>query len=277
MFKNILLILSIVAILFPNSIYAADYAFAIGEKHWRVTLSQRSLNQLGYKTDRTDGVFSQSTANALESFQRKHNLPISKNIDKSTYHKLMELQKSSEHNAVSTTIKPAATSTTAVTSTINKPSPAVIATSKNPPASKNINKPSPNKNVPRQQSNAKALPDKVVTTASKYQGAPYRFGGTTPKGFDCSGYTQLVFKAHGISLPRTSDQQYKLGRPISKKELRKGDLVFFSTYEPGPSHVGIYDGNGKFWNATTSRGVMASPLNDPHYWGSRYLGARRIL
>lgn len=268
MIKKLLPVLLVCAVLCPNTLYAADYAFNMGEKHWRVTLSQRALNQLGYKTDRSDGVFTQSTANALESFQRKYNLPITKNIDKPTYDKLMALQKATASSDQANKSS---------TSTVSKPSPAVIASTKTT-APKLKSKPSTNnKTSTVNKSVDKNTADKVVTTASKYYGVPYKFGGTTSKGFDCSGYTQVVFKAHGVSLPRSADMQYKLGRPVSKKELRKGDLVFFSTYEPGPSHVGIYDGNGKFWNATTSRGVMASPIDDPHYWGPRYLGARRIL
>lgn len=261
MLKRVLLLLFTFSMVLPHTIYAADYAFAIGEKHWRVTLSQRALNQLGYKTDRTDGVFTQSTSSALTAFQQKHRLPLTKNIDKQTYDKLMALQK---------TASPVATKTTKTSSTqsaFNKPSPPITTSINNKVEKKPL----------KASIHSNDLAEKVVTTAGKYYGVPYKFGGTTHKGFDCSGYTQIVFKQHGITLPRTADMQYRLGRPISKKELRKGDLVFFSTYEPGPSHVGIYDGNGKFWSATTSRGIMASPLNDPYYWGSRYLGARRIF
>lgn len=273
MVKKILPVLLVCAVLFPNTLYAADYAFNMGEKHWRVTLSQRALNQLGYKTDRSDGVFTQATANALESFQRKYNLTITKNIDKQTYDKLMTLQKAS-----GTSTSPSSGQVnTASSANVTKPSPAVIAATKNT-TPKLKNKANTNsKATTANKSVDKNTADKIITTASKYYGVPYKFGGTTSKGFDCSGYTQVVFRAHGVTLPRSADMQYKLGRPVSKKELRKGDLVFFSTYEPGPSHVGIYDGNGKFWNATTSRGVMASPIDDPHYWGPRYLGARRIL
>lgn len=116
----------------------------------------------------------------------------------------------------------------------------------------------------------------VVKTASRYKGVPYSFGGTTPRAFDCSGYVQYVFKQHKAILPRTADQQYEKGMFVTQKQLQPGDLVFFSTYEPGASHVGIYAGNGKFWNATSSRGVMLCGLND-YYWGSRYYGAKRVL
>lgn len=117
---------------------------------------------------------------------------------------------------------------------------------------------------------------KILKTAAQYKGVPYVFGGTTPNGFDCSGYVQYVFAKNGIRLTRTADTQALEGKFVSKKSLRPGDLVFFTTYEPGASHVGIYAGNNQFWNATSSRGIMLSNLNDS-YWGPRYYTARRIL
>jgi len=117
---------------------------------------------------------------------------------------------------------------------------------------------------------------KILKTAAQYKGVPYVFGGTTPNGFDCSGYVQYVFAKNGIRLTRTADTQALEGKFVSKKSLKPGDLVFFTTYEPGASHVGIYAGNNQFWNATSSRGIMLSNLNDS-YWGPRYYTARRIL
>lgn len=118
--------------------------------------------------------------------------------------------------------------------------------------------------------------DAVIREASKYKGVRYLMGGTTPKGFDCSGYVQYVFKQLHAQVSRTADTQALEGVFVTQRQLEPGDLVFFSTYEPGASHCGIYAGNGKFWNATSSRGIMLCGLHDD-YWRTRYYGARRLL
>ncbi len=114
----------------------------------------------------------------------------------------------------------------------------------------------------------------LTRSAMRYIGTPYVFGGTSPSGFDCSGYVQYVFGMFGIHLPRTADAQYYAGRHPDGG-IQVGDLVFFQTYEPGPSHVGIYVGGGKFIQSS-SHGVMISSLADS-YWAERYLGAKRVV
>lgn len=116
---------------------------------------------------------------------------------------------------------------------------------------------------------------RIVQSSLRYQGVPYVFGGTTPSGFDCSGFTRYVFAQAGVYLPRSADEQYEVGQAVSYGRLQPGDLVFFSTYEPGVSHVGIYLGNSQFISATSSRGIAIDRL-DSGYWGSRYWGARRV-
>ncbi len=120
------------------------------------------------------------------------------------------------------------------------------------------------------------LAKNITDTALNYIGVPYKFGGTTPKGFDCSGFVWYVFDKHMQKLPRTADTQFKAGKAVFKNELRRGDLVFFTTYQSGPSHCGIYLENGKFIHASSSRGITVSKLDD-FYWKTRYLGARRII
>lgn len=117
---------------------------------------------------------------------------------------------------------------------------------------------------------------RLLATARRFLGVPYRMGGTSARAFDCSGFTMRVFQMQGIPLPRTADVQYRMGVPVPPGQEQPGDLVFFETYLPGPSHVGIYVGNGRFIHASSSRGVTISSLAD-RYFRARYLGARRIL
>lgn len=113
--------------------------------------------------------------------------------------------------------------------------------------------------------------------SSKYMGVRYSYGGTTSKGFDCSGYVRQVFKELGItSLDRTSAAMYAQGTAVKKSDLQPGDLVFFNTSGNRVSHVGIYIGSGKFAHASTSKGVIKTSINDKHYWANKYVGAKRI-
>jgi cell wall-associated NlpC family hydrolase len=115
---------------------------------------------------------------------------------------------------------------------------------------------------------------RLTRNAMRFIGTPYVFGGTSSSGFDCSGYVQHVFAMLGIRVPRTADAQFYAAHKI-KNGARAGDLVFFQTYLPGPSHVGIYLGKGKFIHSS-SHGVMVSRLSDS-YWANRYLGTKRVI
>jgi hypothetical protein len=118
----------------------------------------------------------------------------------------------------------------------------------------------------------------VVAEARKLVGLPYAWGGTSPKtGFDCSGFvTYLTLTFSDVDLPRTSYEMYNAGEAVAEGDLKAGDLVFFETYAEGPSHVGVYDGNGNFIHAQSQEtGVKITRLNSD-WWAVRYLGARRV-
>lgn len=120
---------------------------------------------------------------------------------------------------------------------------------------------------------------KIAATAQKYVGYPYVWGGTSPSGFDCSGFVQYIYKLYGYSINRTCPAQLSNGYSVSKANLQPGDIVFFSntyTSDASVTHVGIYIGGGKFVHAANSRyGVIVSDLSESYY-ASRYAGARRI-
>jgi cell wall-associated NlpC family hydrolase len=113
------------------------------------------------------------------------------------------------------------------------------------------------------------------STALALRGAPYRNGGSTPEGFDCSGFVQYVFGRHGLTMPRETREQFQVGRAIRRDQLAPGDLVFFSTVAPGASHVGIVIDRDQFVHAPSTRGVVRVERLSASYWDRRFIGARR--
>ena len=112
----------------------------------------------------------------------------------------------------------------------------------------------------------------VVAVAKQYVGAPYRWGGSSPDGFDCSGLVRYVYAQVGVSLPHNAAQQYRLGTPVARDDLEPGDLVFFDHLR----HNGIYVGNGRFIHARqTGRRVGIGSLDDEWY-ASHFVGGRRL-
>ncbi len=131
----------------------------------------------------------------------------------------------------------------------------------------------------RESQGKENLREEIVRTANQFIGVPYRWGGqASDTGFDCSGLTMAVYRLNGLELPRSSRQQWKVGKPVASGQLLKGDLVFFATSGSGKvSHVGIYIGNKEFLHAPSSgRRIRISSMSNSYY-KSRYLGARTYL
>lgn len=128
------------------------------------------------------------------------------------------------------------------------------------------------------KADASSKADKIIQTGKKYIGVKYRFGAPSgvTNAFDCSSFTQYIFKKHGVSLPRTSTMQAAKGVKVSKGNLKKGDLVFFKT--PGRSgrigHVAVYIGSNKMLGAS-GKAVKISSMNSS-YWSKYYVTARRV-
>jgi cell wall-associated NlpC family hydrolase len=118
--------------------------------------------------------------------------------------------------------------------------------------------------------------DSLTEAAYSYLATPYRFGGSSHQGIDCSSFVRNVFRELNIDLPRTAREQYRLGDKVDPKELQSGDLLFFRTYAKYPSHVGIYLGDQKMIHASPrSRRVVITNVDEP-YFRSRFIGAKRI-
>jgi cell wall-associated NlpC family hydrolase len=120
------------------------------------------------------------------------------------------------------------------------------------------------------------IKEKLIGIAQKMLDIPYRFGGSSLLGIDCSGYVQKVFGLLDVVLPRTAREQFRLGKLVGREDLSIGDLVFFRTYAKFPSHVGIYLGDNRFIHASSKdRKVTIDSLDAPYYL-KRFIGARRL-
>jgi cell wall-associated NlpC family hydrolase len=125
--------------------------------------------------------------------------------------------------------------------------------------------------APRREPN-----EDLIREALTNRGKPYVWGGASRSGWDCSAFVCYIFrKMRGLSLPHSASAQARLGVPVGRESLQPGDLVFFSTYRAGISHVGIYIGNNRFIHAANSRrDTRTDSLTG--YYANRYRGARRI-
>jgi cell wall-associated NlpC family hydrolase len=118
--------------------------------------------------------------------------------------------------------------------------------------------------------------DRAAGVALKMLGKPYRYGGSTPAGFDCSGLIQYSYKQAGVRLPRSTTAQLKVSQPLRGANLRRGDLLFFDEEGKKKSHIGIYLGDGKFVHAPSSGKHVRTDRLDAPYWRKHLSEARRV-
>lgn len=227
----------------------AASTLTVGSRGDQVRAVQKGLRSQGYKVN-VSGVYTKETANAVSKYQKDKKIQVSGDVGGWTYYLLTG----------SRSMLPA-----------NPPK-------NNPPVAKKAQAIKVNDKAVSKYKHfggGDAFGNKLVNSAYQYLGVPYVFGGNTPDGFDCSGFTKYVFSHNGIELPRMADQQYEVGQRVRRTDLMPGDLVFFTTYEPGVSHTGIYVGDNNFISATSSGGIRVDSL-DSGYWSSRYVGATRV-
>lgn len=212
---------------------------------------QKKLYLIGYTITEFDGIFGDETERAVSAFQKDKKITVTGVVTNATWRALKDTK------AVSGRSLEDVEKQTAKIKAVFKP--------------KTETKTSSGKTFVKNSDG-----NLIISTAKKYIGTPYVFGGTTPDGFDCSGFVQFVFKELGYTLPRLADEQYQLGHSAKISQLDEGDLVFFETYMEGPSHVGFYVGDRKFLHVSSSRGVKIDSL-DNEYWSPRFIGARKII
>ncbi|MCP1673499.1 cell wall-associated NlpC family hydrolase [Natronocella acetinitrilica] len=149
-----------------------------------------------------------------------------------------------------------------------EPAPVVDARPSAPAAAERSASPAPDHRLQRQ-----AVIEALYAQHDDWAGTPYRLGGASRRGIDCSAFVQTTFASHfDRRLPRSTEGQARVGRPVARTELEAGDLVFFRTGKT--RHVGIYVESGQFLHASTSQGVMLSELDNP-YWAGNWWTARR--
>ena len=209
---------------------------------------QKKLYLIGYDITELDGVYGTETERAVAAFQHDNKISVTGIVTNVTWRALKKAKEKKGRRL---------------------PAPKVTAADVDTSKTNTL---APYGNVFISGSQGK----QIVSTAQRFIGVPYVFGGTTPSGFDCSGLLQYVFKMHGVTIPRLADEQYNLGRAAKPNQLKAGDLVFFTTYTAGVSHCGIYVGDGKFLHASSSKGVRIDSL-DNEYWKPRFVGARKVV
>ena len=260
-------------------------AYQYGDAGNEILGIQKKLIAAGYKARETSE-YDANTKWAVRLFQKDHGLTVDGILGAVTYKKLMGKPLPAKTNTVSkkkeisekdavllSHIDPSRhTESTAITSTLKQKKGKAVATQ----GLTFKKKAKTYKGLDIGGQSVSGNVKEILTYANTFTGVPYKFGGTTPAGFDCSGYIRYVFQKIGYDLPRQADEQYTVGKKVEKSNLQPGDLVFFETYEPGISHSGIYIGDGQFISATSSSGVAIADIDDS-YWGPRYVGAKRVL
>lgn len=207
-----------------------------------VKIIQESLQYFGYYEGEIDGMYGPLTKQAIEIAEEKHDIDFLDEAPQESLHTMynQERQQASISNSNTEAETFSETETKSKTNVKNVTAPANYTG--------------------------------IIDTAHVHIGTPYVWGGSSPGGFDCSGFLQYIYSVNGVTIPRTVSEIWNFGASVNS--LSVGDLVFFETYKPGPSHAGIYIGNGQFIHASL-QGVEVSSM-DESYWQSRYLGAKRI-
>ncbi|WP_456278692.1 C40 family peptidase [Bacillus sp. AK128] len=211
-----------------------------GDKGTQVAQVQEKLKKLGYYSYSVDGVFGPLTKDAIANYQQRNGMTANGIAGVTTLKHLFANQNVKGKTIVSKKLD--VKGKTIVTKKVKNDTYHSVDAS-------------------------------ILGVATQFIGTPYKWGGTSPSGFDCSGFLQYVYSQKGISIPRTVSDIWNFAVSVAKPSV--GDVVFFQTYKKGPSHAGIYLGDGKFIHSG-SKGVTISKMGTS-YWQQRYLGSKRIV
>lgn len=293
-----------------DKLLAETEGLQYGENSKIVRNLQYKLTKLGHYSDGIDGVYGLLTEHAIKGFQSSNDIKVTGSANKETMEALIYEEKKAEINDISHIIQSLNSNSSyedvktvqevlffygyykgsvdglygpltedAVNQVKNLQ---LIDTVEQEPVTEESKEEEVETPVDRDQSSNESEivqvaveqnSTSVIQTAKSYIGTPYVWGGTSPNGFDCSGFIQFVYGQQDKIIPRTVNEIWNFSSPVDSPSI--GDLVFFETYQAGPSHLGIYLGNGDFIHAGSSSGVSVSNLNES-YWETRYLGAKRI-
>ncbi|MDL4839728.1 NlpC/P60 family protein [Aquibacillus rhizosphaerae] len=224
--------------------------FHPGDTGEEIKTIQKALHYFGYYKEEIDGIYGPMTDRALKAFQEDNGLEVEKEVNEKTIDAIY----------------------TAEPQTENKQPKEELEQSQQTEKSQETK--SDTKKVEKTETQQSFNTSNLITNAKELVGTPYVWGGTSPSGFDCSGFIQYVFQSLGINVPRTVSDIWNMTKPV--ENLSIGDFVFYETYKAGPSHMGIYVGNGEFIHAGESRGVEVSSM-DNSYWSEKYIGAKRVV
>lgn len=285
------------AVYFPNNnaVHLSNYQgdeevnyLQYGDQNDEVATLQNQLLKTGYYQGSADGVYGSYTQQAVRTLQRNHSLQLDGLAGEEVEsfletHDLAEIARKQKQKKSRTASKSSETAseekaqeksnseTTVATTSTSEAAEKKSETTKTETKAEKETKPETKSET--KSENTTVSSSSLIQSARNLIGTPYVWGGTSRSGFDCSGFLQYVFNQTGVNLPRTVAEMWNATTAVGTPAI--GDLVFYETYKPGPSHAGIYLGDGKFIHAGSSSGVSISKMNSS-YWTQRYLGVRRV-